>query len=458
MKTLMISATQSNCGKTSFTLGLVYALRRRGLKVQCFKCGPDYLDPTYLSIASGRTCYNLDLWMGGLEYMRNLFNRACLEDGGVDVAVVEGAMGLYDGIGVEGMPSSAADVARALDLPVVLLCSARSMAGSFAAIIKGFVDFPDAPHISSVVANFVGSDRHRDIISNSVQDVFERRIFAGAIRRDSFAELPSRHLGLVSADENILSDEILFSLAATAEESVDLDFILAGAGEFTPQVENTAAATDTTARLGIAYDDAFHFYYPDNLDALRVSGVELVNFSPLHDKSLPDGLDGLYIGGGYPECFAGELSRNVSMLARMREFCGSGRMVYAECGGLMYLARSICGVDNQTHLLCGVIPVDVRVLDKFKTLGYVEAQACSGSLWGEGASVRGHEYHYSEVVSEQPADWEAAYNSRFARNLSAPAYAEGFVRGNIHASYLHAHFASSPALVNTFVDKLSGRG
>jgi len=456
VKAILVSSAASNSGKTSFTLGLCHALKKQGLKVQAFKCGPDYLDPTYLKLATGRPAYNLDLYMTGEDYVRSLFYSSCAGRDGeepADIAVIEGAMGLYDGVGAQSNNASAAAVSKLLGVPVVLVVSARSMAGSFAALVNGFVDFPDAPDFAGVVANFCGSDNHASILRDSLSRISGMPDFLGAIMRGAFIELPSRHLGLVRAEEAGMTDGILDSLANAVSEAIDLDGLLTNAAEMTYGKIIAPAPVKRKLRLGIACDEAFHFYYPDNLQALEDRGVELIEFSPLHDCVLPDNLDGLYLGGGYPEMYAGVLSQNFQMRENVREFCVSGRMVYAECGGLMYLAGSIITLDNSVYKMAGVIPVRVKMLEKINKLGYVCGKS-NGGVWAGGVEVRGHEYHYSEVLDPLPEGWCSAYFLTLARDKSAAVTEEGYARGLVQASYLHAHFASSEELLDRFISAL----
>lgn len=458
MKALVIAGTQSGSGKTSFTIGLSAALKKRGLHVQTFKVGPDFLDPTYLALTTQRPCYNLDTWMGGEDYIKRLFIEAANGRGDLppaDVCIVEGVMGLYDGIKADSSLGSTAQIAGLLDLPVLLLSPAKSMARSFAATINGFVNFPDAPEFLGIVANLTGSTRHGEILSEATASVSGLPDFLGAIPRGAFPEIPSRHLGLISATEEELSSEIIDQLADAAQEYIDIDLLLENAKEISPETEcNNFQITEQSLKLGVAMDEAFHFYYPDNLEALQSSGVELVEFSPLHDTQIPE-VDALYIGGGYPECHADKLAANQKMKEAIRAFAESGRLLYAECGGLMYLADSIISLEGKEHKMCGVFPVKLQMLNKFKTLGYVESEINVDTILGKaGDKLKGHEYHYSEIVTGIPTDWNCVYNLRFARaSKASEVRKEGFTnkQGNVLLTYLHTHFAANEKALASFI-------
>jgi len=446
---LVIAGTQSGVGKTSVTLGLVAALTRRGLRVQTFKVGPDYLDPTYLTLASGRPCHNLDGWMTHRDYVCDLFARVCAD---ADVAVIEGVMGLFDGADPAGLAGSTAEIAAWLDAPVLLVANAHGAARSFAATVHGFASFLPDIRVAGVIANRCGSARHVDGLRASLEAAALPGLL-GAVHRNALTELPSRHLGLVSADAQRFTTKVLDQLADAVEESLALDLVLAAARCAGP----LAAVADlpnnpVRARLGIARDEAFHFYYPDNLAALEREGCELVPFSPLRDAALPENLDGLYLGGGYPEEFAAQLAANHSLLESIRAFAARGRTIYAECGGLMYLSQGIATLDGARHPLVGILPAWTRMGSQRKILGYVEVTLTRDTLWGPaGTRLRGHEFHYSEWM-DPPADCATAYALRYRR--SNQSVAEGHLSGSTLATYVHLHFASCPAATRHFVNSL----
>jgi cobyrinic acid a,c-diamide synthase len=452
---LVIAGTSSGVGKTSLTLGLTAALRRKGLKVQTFKVGPDFLDPTWLSLAGGRPCLNLDGWMCSPKYVRELFAETCAD---ADIAIIEGVMGLFDGADPAGNQGSTAEIARWLDAPVLLVVNAHGMARSLAALVKGYAGFDPELKLDGVIANRCGSARHVAWLCDALTAAGLPPL-AGAVLRDSLPPLPSRHLGLVTADRQLLPEAALAGLADAIEKQLDLPRIIELAGQAPISAPVAKAAQAATAvdpiRIGLAFDEAFHFYYPDNLQALERAGAKLMRFSPLRDAALPENLNALYLGGGYPEEHAAALETNRSMREAVATFAAD-HPVYAECGGLMYLSGGIelrCGT---RHAMVGALPFTTRMLAKRKRLGYAEVrQLAAGPFGVKGACLRGHEFHYSEAVAVpgetalQPA-WQVQY-----RKAEKPAL-EGFTRDRLFASYVHVHFASSPGAAEAFVEFCKG--
>ena len=491
--TLVIAGAHSGAGKTSLALALTRALARRGLKVQTFKIGPDFLDPTYLALASGRPCYNLDGWMAGREHVCRLFERATAD---ADCALVEGVMGLFDGADAESDAGSTAEIARWLDAPVVLVVGVHGMARSLAALVKGFVGFDPALRIMGIVANHAGSERHASWLSASLKAAGLPPLL-GALPRGAFPELASRHLGLITADERLLPEAILDSLADALEQHLSPETlfpelhakltslppesplpeetreatsgILAETPERRPRQETLFHALPSPAaerrektrpaarlKIGVAQDAAFHFYYRDLFDALAAAGCETVFFSPLSDRRLPEGISGLYLGGGYPEAHAAALAANGEMLASIRAYADSGRLLYAECGGLMYLSEGLLA-DGRLHPFLGILPARTRMLGGKKALGYVEVALTEDSLWGRcGDLFRGHEFHYSELTGDPAADpaWRTVYALR--RQRSDAVEAEGFQKGAILATYTHIYYASRPAAIEHFLNRCGG--
>jgi cobyrinic acid a,c-diamide synthase len=447
---IVIGATESGAGKTSLTLALVAALRRRGTRVQTFKVGPDFLDPSYLAIASGRPCYNLDGWMMGREYVEKLVARATAD---ADIAVIEGVMGLFDGADPDSLEGSTAEIAAWLKAPVILVADVYGMARSLAAVVKGFAAFDRKVRVSGVVANHCGSVRHGILLAEALQ-ASRLPPMVAAIPRGALPELPSRHLGLVTADARNLPPQALEAMADAFEHYSTLSEIVNMARSApllyveTPERRNLVER----ARLGVACDAAFHFYYRDLLDDLEDAGCSIVHFSPVADRKLPEGLDALYLGGGYPEETAAELSANEPMLAAVRGFAASGRPVYAECGGLMYLCREMETVDGKRYPMAGLIPAGTKMHAGLQALSYVTVTLREDSLWGlAGDSVRGHEFHHSTLTAN-PAGvegWRPVYSMK-KRWLDAPVE-EGFQKGNVLASYAHLHLASRPEALESFI-------
>ena len=452
--TLVIAGTSSGAGKTSITLGLVRTLTNRGLRVQPFKVGPDFLDPTYLARGAGRTCYNLDGWMTNREYVAQLFARATAD---ADIAIVEGVMGMFDGSDPANNSGSTAEIASWLDAGVALVINSHGLARSIAPLVKGFAEFDPSVKLVGVIANYAGSDRHRAWMQAALEAESLPPLL-GAMPRDSLPQLPSRHLGLVTADEQTLPDSTIEKLASACCEHLDIDAIITAAGPGRKAAcEALPVSVDSArVRIGVARDAAFHFAYPDNLEALTSAGAELAEFSPLDDQSLPDDLGGLYFPGGYPELFAAKLSANKPMLDAIRSFGDSGGIVYGECGGLMYLGRAILDSDGAEHEMVGLVPVTTRKLDRLKTLGYVEVTFEADCLWGSvGKKIRGHEFHYSEIVTEdfEASGWNRAYS--LSRRRAGEVEAEGFTRGNVLVSYVHLHWASVAEATAEFVKRCS---
>ena len=450
---IVIAGTHSGVGKTSLSLGIVAALRKRGLNVQTFKVGPDFLDPTHLALASGRPCYNLDGWMAGRDYVSRLFARASEN---ADISVIEGVMGLFDGAVPDSSEGSTAEIARWLDAPVLLVTDVHGMARSIGAVVAGFSGFEKDLRIAGVIANRCGSERHAAALSASLAAAGLPPL-AGAVMKGGLPDLPSRHLGLVTADAGNLTPQFLGELAAACERQGAMDQIIRIARGASPlhAVPANNAAVSKPISIGIARDAAFHFYYQDFFDELEMRGCTLEYFSPLADDALPDRIDALYIGGGYPEEYAEALSANVKMLGSVRAFAALNRPMYAECGGLMYLCRSLEKKDGTNYPMAGLVPTSTRMLDRRKFLGYVEVTLNRDSLWGAGgATIRGHEFHYSELTAdpaEEPA-WQAVYSMK--RRRDGGVSREGFQKGRTLASYAHLHLASRPDALGWFIDHL----
>ena len=448
---LIIAGTGSGVGKTSLTLAIVRELTRRGLRVQTFKVGPDFLDPTYLALACGRTCYNLDGWMTSREYVCGLLARASAE---ADIAIIEGVMGMFDGASPQSLQGSTAEIAQWTGTPVVLVVYAYGAARSLAATVHGFAYFEPGVGVAGVIANHSGSRGHRDLLAESLAAAGLPPL-VGAMPRGALPALASRHLGLVTATPQGLDLATLDRLADACAEHLDVPMLLNLANSARAPLAVAPRANEETrrnVRLGIARDAAFHFYYPDNLEALKQRGAELIEFSPLSDKALPERLDGLYFGGGYPELYAAELAENHAMLDAVRRLAAAGRPIYGECGGLMYLGRRLKTRDDHCYPLAGIVPVDTAMLPSLSSLGYVEVTTAADGLWGPAGTVcRGHEFHYSRIETDDSAaaGWQSAYT--LSRRRGDAVRAEGFAKGSILASYVHLHWASRPAAFEHFL-------
>ncbi|MGB4190448.1 MAG: cobyrinate a,c-diamide synthase [Syntrophales bacterium] len=447
---IVIGGTGSGAGKTSLALGLVAALRRRGSRVQAFKVGPDFLDPSYLSIASGRPCYNLDGWMMGRDYVEKLVARVTAD---VDIAVIEGVMGLFDGAGHDSLEGSTAEIAAWLRAPVLLVADVYGMARSLAAVVKGFATFERKVRVAGIIANRCGSVRHGIMLAETLRASRLPPLVA-AVPRGALPALPERRLGLVTADSRNLTPQALDELAGVFEHYSTLGEIvhMARSAPLLYVEADRRAGQPAGVRLGVARDAAFHFYYRDVLDALEDGGCALVPFSPVADKTIPEGLDALYLGGGYPEELAAELAANGPMLASVRDFAASGRPIYAEGGGLMYLCREMETVDGRRHLMAGVLPAATKVHRALQALAYVDVTLKEDSLWGlAGESVRGHEFRHSALAANPSGvdGWRCVYS--MSRSRTDSPVEEGFCKGNILASYAHLHLAARPKALARFI-------
>lgn len=449
LPTLVIAGTHSGAGKTSVALGLMGALRQRGLQVQPFKIGPDFIDPGHHQRATDRISYNLDGWMLSREQNLNLFARASQ---GANLAIVEGVMGLFDGYGSQSEAGSTAELAKWLGAPVILVIDARAMGRSAAALVQGFARFDPDLNLAGIICNRVGSPSHLQRLREAIEPVTGVPIL-GSLPRSPEIEIGERHLGLRLAGEAGLPSHYLEKLATLTAQHIDCDRLLA----CTRQQPTTLVSVTPlpqpkpVVRIGIAKDEAFCFYYQPNLELLRAAGAELVEFSPLCDR-FPDNLDGLYIGGGYPELHVETLVANQEMLAAIATFCRSNQPVYAECGGLMYLSQGIelsSKQDSRQMPLVGAFPFWVRLGERAK-LGYTEVQVTPQSPISLQNPIRGHRFHYSEIVGEPLVPTTYVLQSWRDRNRQ-----EGYTLNSTIASYVHLHFASNSAFATSFVARCS---
>lgn len=447
---IVIAGVSSGVGKTTVSVSIARALIARGLRVALFKCGPDYLDPTYHARAVGHSTHNLDGWMMGREAVQSTFLEATRE---TDVAIIEGVMGLFDGASPTSEEGSTAEIAKWLEAPVALVVDAGGMARSVAALVAGFAHFDPALRVAGVIANRVGSRGHAELLQKALRS----SSFLGALPRDAAARFPERHLGLRTADEQVLPESLLDAWGAVAAEWIRVDVLLdlaRSAPALTLADELTlsnARPGSFRARIGIAHDEAFHFYYLDNLRRLEAHGAKLVRFSPLRDARLPE-VDGLYLGGGYPEVHSEALASNHSLRADVLAFARRGGPIYAECGGLMFLTQAIRTLDGLRHEMVGLLPTEAHMRESLQALGYVEVETQTRSLLGQkGTRFRGHQFRYSTLEPEPPAELlERVYSLR--RRRGGETTGEGYGHGNVLASYVHAHFASNPNVAAAFVD------
>ncbi len=449
MNAFVVAGTASGVGKTTVALATIAALRSRSLTVQPFKCGPDFIDGGHLSVVAGRAVRNLDTWMLGAEANREIFSCA---SAGCDVGVVEGMMGLFDGVTGSSEEGSTAEIAKLLGLPVVLVVDAGNSARSMAAVIRGFETFDLGLRFAGVVLNRVAGDAHFRMLESAIRQSSAVPVL-GWLPLEADAAIPERHLGLHTAAEGISPS--VSSVFTRLGNRLDLEQLLHAtvySQQSTTIPISSAEPKYKGIRVGIARDRAFSFYYEDNLDLLRENGAEIVEFSPITDPLLPQNLHALYFGGGYPELYAAELSGNGSLLYEISEFAKANKPIYAECGGLMYLAERLTVIDGQSYPMAGILPVAIEMTKSLIHFGYADVEFAHDCLLGEkGTQVRGHSFHCSRIVAHDPL--RCVYRVHYS--LSDRREQEGFVRDRVLGTYIHLHFRSCPSLVSSFLQQAS---
>lgn len=448
MKGFMVSGTESGVGKTTVALAIMAALRQRGLEVQPLKCGPDFLDTGHHSRMCGRAARNLDTWMLSDEANRLVVQNSA---SGADVVVVEGMMGLFDGNNGKTENGSSAEIAKLLRLPVVLVVDASKAARSIAAVILGFETFDPGLPLTGVILNRVAGEFHYEMLRDAIESSCKTEIL-GWLPLEPSITISERHLGLHGIYEQSADSQVNMraALAKIADRGLDLEKLLQlefGLGLCRSIRTPIAPNPQDIIRIGVPVDAAFSFYYEDNLDLLRERGAEIVPFSPLSDSSLPPDLDALYFGGGYPELQAERLSSNHKMLQQVRAFAASGKPVYAECGGLVYLSENLKAGDR-SFAMAGILPLSIAMTDKVVQFGYATVTLIENCLLGtKGTIIRGHSFHYSRIVAQRSID--KSYHVHYS--LSGNEEFEGFRQENVLASYIHLHFRANPAIADNFV-------
>jgi cobyrinic acid a,c-diamide synthase len=450
---LVIAGTQSGVGKTTLTVGLIAALRDRGLRVQPFKVGPDYIDPSHHTLAAGLPSRNLDTWMLPPERVRSSFLRAAAE---ADVAIVEGVMGLFDGAGYDDESGSTAEVAKLLQAPVVLILDVSKLARSAGAMALGYRCFDDGLRLAGFIVNCAAGEGHGRGVSAAIARATGLPVL-GWLPRVEALGVPERHLGLVPATEPGQWNEFVRAAGEAVRRHIDIDGLLAIADQAPALPQIVEDESNVRARLAdverpviaVARDEAFHFTYEDNLDLLRAAGATVAFFSPLRDRDFPPATAGVILSGGFPEVYASGLSANQRMHAAVRAAHSQGVPIYAECGGLMYLTQAIVEADGCRHEMAGLLPGHSVMSDRL-TLGYRLARAAGPSwLLPEGATVRGHEFHYSKWVDRAPS-LPPAY-VLLPRSGAGEPQPEGARLGSLWASYVHLNFGALPELASRFV-------
>jgi cobyrinic acid a,c-diamide synthase len=463
---ILIAGTSSGVGKTTITMGLIAALRRRGWQVQPFKAGPDYIDPTYHTLAAGRPCRNIDTWMAPPDRALALYAKATQS---CDIAVIEGVMGVFDGFSYTDEEGSSAQIAKLVQAPVLLVLDVGKMARSAGAIALGYTRFDPDLNIVGFIINRCGSPGHYQGVKQAIEQTTSLPV-VGWLPKQAELHIPERHLGLVPTDERGDLTQFIGLAADLVERYFDLDKIIAlsatstypqkievssltpapspsgGEGEFSLSAVSHKF-TNTSLKIAVARDAAFSFYYEDNLDSLRENGAEIVFFSPQQDHALPEGTAGLYLGGGFPEIYAAQLAANQSMLAAVRRAAAASMPIYAECGGFMYLTQGIIDLEGQFYTLAGLIPGKTHMQPRLMSLGYRLVESPGGNfLLPQGASARGHEFHWSTWDSSTVAP---AWHIR-PRQGEKEGKPSGYAKDNLIGSYVHLHFASNPHLAYNF--------
>ena len=450
MKGFLVAGTASGVGKTTVTLAITAALRRRGLTVQPFKGGPDFLDTGHHTRIAGRIARNLDTWMLSAEANRDVLRHAAQ---GADVLLVEGMMGLFDGKDGSTEMGSSAEIAKLLKLPVVLVLDAGKTARSIAAVVLGFELFDPELPLAGVILNRVAGDRHFRMLETAIRSACKTPVL-GWLPREPAIAIPERHLGLQTAEEGETGEALeclIDTLANLADKHLDIPQLMDLECGLEMNLESPPVLRQTKEqiRIGVARDQAFSFYYEDNLDLLQEQGVTLVPFSPMHDRCLPPDLDALYLAGGYPELYAAQISENSGMHSAIREFVASGRSVYAECGGMIFLSQQLAMRDGTTYPMAGVLPFEIEMTGRLVSFGYVHVELTHDCLLGKaGTTIRGHSFHYSRIANES----EVATNYRVQYSLSGRAENEGYRLRNVLASYVHLHFRANPTIARSFVE------
>ena len=458
MSRVFISAARKSSGKTSITIGLCAALHARGLSVQPYKKGPDYIDPHWLARAAGNSCYNLDFYTMERDEIVELFHRYSTA---ADISIIEGNKGLYDGLDLEGSNSNAA-LAKLLDTPVVLVLDARGMTRGVAPLILGYQAFDRDINIKGVILNNLGGYRHEDKLRKVIEHYTDVHVI-GAVHHDPQLDIEERHLGLVPSHEDTSCLNKIKALRTAIEDQVDLDALLKIARDSAPESQTTlveeVAAKQADVNIGIIENAAFGFYYPDDLNAFIKAGANLIRIDNLVDTALPR-LDGLFIGGGFPETHMSALENNKTFRLQLAQAIDNGLPVYAECGGLMYLARSI-EWHQEKHEMVGAIPADIVMELKPQGRGYVQLRETADGIWPatSGQTIAAHEFHYSRFLNLPKS---ARFAFQVLRGSGIDGEHDGYIRNNMLACYTHQRNTRNNDWVVRFVDfvrqcKLSSR-
>ena len=444
---LVIAGTHSGVGKTTVTLALLAALQQRGRRVQPFKVGPDFIDPGHHTALVGRRSRNLDGWMLGPDINRQIFLHAAA---GADISVIEGMMGLFDGSSPTNEKGSTAEAAKLLECPVVLVIDGSAMARSAAAMAFGYAKFDLALQVVGVIFNRVSGEGHYRLLKEAVESETSLAV-VGYLTPDAALTIPDRHLGLVTALEH--AESSVHHHLAEAARTFDLDRLEALAQNACALHVDPAPVprhVPKSVRVGLAYDPAFCFYYPENLELLEEEGATVVRFSPIQDCTLPE-VDLLYLGGGYPELYAERLTQNYKMRQAIHKHAANGGAIYAECGGMMYLMEAIRDFEGRSHEMVGLFEGEAVMSRTTVMLGYREVEIARSCLLGEpGLKVRGHEFHYSSLSLPRPLEYGCTITDAQGKHRGQ----DGLIKGNTIALYTHLHFASHAGLAGSLLNSV----
>lgn len=456
---ILIAGDRSSAGKTTVCIGLLGALRERGLEVQGFKVGLDYIDPGFHTLVSDRPSRNLDGFLMPADTVKELFIRSCE---GADIAVIEGVRGLYEGLNYFDDIGSTAQIAKILHCPVILVIDAGSITRSVAAVVNGYKSFDPEVQLSGVILNNIGSERHGEKAEKAVEKYCGMKVI-GKIPRKSELGISMRHLGLITATEcknrwqdfDVVLNEIKKSVKEVVDVKLLFDVAKSARALKTPEARifHAGRSEEAKVRIAVAFDEAFNFYYQDTLDLLALEGAEVVYFSPIRDRKLPGGVDAVYIGGGFPEIYAAELSSNTQMLDYLRDFYEGYGVIYAECGGLMYLMEQLEYKGNSFEM-CGVIKGLARMGGEKRVINYVEGEFRKDCILGKkGSRFKGHEFHHSKILLEDMANVDFAY--KILRGEGIKDGMDGIITKNCLASFVHLHAASYTGFAENFVRSAS---
>jgi len=451
MPHVFVSAAHKSSGKTTVSIGLCAAIKNRGLKVQPFKKGPDYIDPMWLASASDRDCYNLDFYTMQNEEIRQTFDRYNQD---ADISIIEGNKGLYDGLDLDGSNSNAA-LATMLDAPVILVLDARGMTRGIAPLILGYQAFDENINIAGVILNQLGGSRHESKLRNVIEHYTDAAVI-GAIHKHEDMAIVERHLGLLPSNESDSASRYIANISKHVAASVDLDKVINIADSAPASTKTYFPATEKKCnlRIAVAQDAAFGFYYASDLNAMREAGVDVVMFNTLHDAALPENIDGLFIGGGFPESSMQELEDNTSMRESIRNAIEAGLPTYAECGGMMYLSQSLTW-NNKKNSMVGIIPGDTLMHEKPQGRGYVQIEESNEFIWptlesDSASSHQAHEFHYSSLDNFEPNnEFQTAYTMKRGHGINGEY--DGIIYKNMLACYTHQRNVDSNPWVERFI-------